>query len=123
MLTAGDKTYRLERVEPVTGPNYTSTAAVLSLLDENGAIIDEMVSEIRFYPVAGTTTTEAAIRPRVSGDAYAVLGEGDADRGYTLRLYDKPLVSWIWGGSALMALGGLLAIRRRRNSTAGEGAA
>ena len=119
VLTAGDKTYRLERVKPVTGPNYTSTAAVLSLLDENGAIIDEMVSEIRFYPVAGTTTTEAAIRPRISGDAYAVLGEGDAERGYTLRLYDKPLVSWIWGGAALMALGGLLAMRGRR-STNGE---
>ena len=115
-------TYRLERVEPVTGPNYTSTAAVLSLLDDNGGIIDEMVSEIRFYPVAGTTTTEAAIRPRISGDAYAVLGEGDAERGYTLRLYDKPLVSWIWGGAALMALGGLLAIRGRR-STTGEDAA
>ena len=120
VLTAGDKTYRLERVKPVTGPNYTSTAAVLSLLDENGAIIDEMVSEIRFYPVAGTTTTEAAIRPRISGDAYAVLGEGDAERGYTLRLYDKPLVSWIWGGAALMALGGLLAMRGRRSNPTGE---
>ena len=113
VLQAGSKTYRLERVEPVTGPNYTSTAAVLSLLDDNGNPIDEMTSEIRFYPVAGTTTTEAAIRPRISGDAYAVLGEGDDSRGYTLRLYDKPLVSWIWGGAALMAVGGLMAIRRR----------
>lgn len=114
VLSAGSKTWRLERVEPITGPNYTSTAAVLSLLDDDGTIMDEMISEIRFYPVAGATTTEAAIRPRLAGDAYAVLGEGDAERGYTLRLYDKPLVSWIWGGTALMAIGGLLAIRRRQ---------
>jgi cytochrome c-type biogenesis protein CcmF len=112
VLIAGEKTYRLEKVVPVTGPNYTSTAAILSLLDDE-RVIDEMVSEIRFYPVSGTTTTEAAIRPRLSGDAYAVLGEGDAERGYTLRLYDKPLVSWVWGGAGLMALGGFLAVWRR----------
>jgi len=112
-LTAGTKTYRLEEVTPIAGPNYTSTAAVLSLLDRNGEVIDTMISEIRFYPVAGTTTTEAAIRPRLGGDAYAVLGDGDAERGYTLRIYDKPLVSWIWFGAGLMALGGLLAIGRR----------
>jgi len=112
VLRAGSKIYRLEDVKPVTGPNYTSTAAVLSLLSDEGKIIDTMVSEIRFYPVAGTTTTEAAIRPRIDGDAYAVLGDGDAERGYTLRLYDKPLVSWIWFGAALMALGGIFAINR-----------
>jgi len=112
VLRAGSKIYRLEDVKPVTGPNYTSTAAVLSLLSDEGKIIDTMVSEIRFYPVDGTTTTEAAIRPRIDGDAYAVLGDGDAERGYTLRLYNKPLVSWIWFGAALMALGGIFAINR-----------
>ena len=120
VLTAGGKTYRLEDVKPIAGPNYSSTAAVLSLLDSNGQPYDTMVSEIRFYPVSGTTTTEAAIRPRISGDAYAVLGDGDADQGYTLRLYDKPLVSWIWGGAALMALGGLLAMGRGRKSALKE---
>ena len=115
-LTAGSKTYRLESVVPIEGPNYTSTAAMISLIDENDQAYDTMMSEIRFYPVAGTTTTEAAIRPRLDGDAYAVLGDGDAERGYTLRLYDKPYVSWIWGGASLMALGGLLAIARGRSA-------
>ena len=115
VLKAGGKTYRLDEVKPIEGPNYSSTAAVLSLLDENNQPYDQMISEIRFYPVSGTTTTEAAICPRISGDAYAVLGDGDGEQGYTLRLYDKPLVSWIWGGAALMAIGGLLAMGRGRN--------
>ena len=114
VLTAGNKTYRLESVLPVQGPNYSSTAATISLLDDQGAVIDTIISEIRFYPVSGTTTTEAAIRTRLAGDAYAVLGDGDSESGYTLRLYDKPLVSWIWGGASLMALGGLLAMARGR---------
>ncbi|NDA08021.1 MAG: heme lyase CcmF/NrfE family subunit [Alphaproteobacteria bacterium] len=112
ILKAGSKIYRLEEVKPIDGPNYSSTAAVLSLINDKGQIIDTMISEIRFYPVAGTTTTEAAIRPRIDGDAYAVLGDGDGERGYVLRLYDKPLVSWIWFGAGLMALGGIIAIGR-----------
>ncbi|MGB2463525.1 MAG: cytochrome c-type biogenesis CcmF C-terminal domain-containing protein, partial [Candidatus Puniceispirillaceae bacterium] len=42
------------------------------------------------------------------------LGDGDAEKGYTLRLYHKPLVSFIWLGTIFMALGGGIAILRRR---------
>ena len=118
-IAAGGRVYRLEKVVPVQGPNYRSTAAHIALLDESGAPAGDMVSEIRFYPVAGTSTTEAAIRTDFTGDAYAVLGEGDAERGYTLRVYDKPLVPWIWIGAGLMAFGGIIAIGRGRR---GKGA-
>ena len=38
-----------------------------------------------------------------------VLGDGSAEKAYTLRLYHKPLVSWIWFGAVMMALGDLYA--------------
>jgi cytochrome c-type biogenesis protein CcmF len=59
-------------------------------------------------------TTEAAIRPSLLGDLYAVVGEGDAERGWAVRLYWKPLVSWIWLGALIMALGGFLSLSDRR---------
>ena len=34
--------------------------------------------------------------------------------GWALRLQIKPMVTWIWGGCALMALGGALAASDRR---------
>ena len=68
-----------------------------------------LTPEKRFYTAERQTTTEAAIRPRVGGDDYAVLGDGSAETGYTLRLYHKPLVSWIWAGAGIMALGGAVA--------------
>ena len=57
------------------------------------------------------------------GDDYAVLGDGDAQIGYALRLYYKPLISWIWGGAALMAVGGLVAVFGRQRTVRRQNAA
>lgn len=109
------KTMIFRGVEARQGPNYVTETAVLELRDGTD-ILAVMTPEKRFYNAERQTTTEAAIRPRLSGDDYAVLGDGTAEAGYTLRLYRKPLVSWIWGGAGLMALGGAIAAlgRRRR---------
>ena len=109
------KTMIFRGVEARQGPNYVTETAVLELRDGTD-ILAVMTPEKRFYNAERQTTTEAAIRPRLSGDDYAVLGDGSAETGYTLRLYRKPFVSWIWGGAGLMALGGAIAAlgRRRR---------
>ena len=109
------KTMIFRGVEARQGPNYVTETAVLELRDGTD-ILAVMTPEKRFYNAERQTTTEAAIRPRLSGDDYAVLGDGSAETGYTLRLYHKPFVSWIWGGAGLMALGGAIAAlgRRRR---------
>ena len=106
-------------VEARQGPNYVTQTAVLDLR-RGGTLIARLEPETRLYTAERQTTTEAAIRPRIGGDDYAVLGDGDATNGYTLRLYRKPLVSWIWTGAGLMALGGLIAAvgRNRRRHTA-----
>ena len=48
-------------------------------------------------------------------DVYVTLGDkqtnGDA---YALRSYVKPLVSWIWLGALVMAIGGLVSLSDRR---------
>ena len=42
------------------------------------------------------------------------LGNPTADGGWVVRAYSKPFVLFIWGGTLLMAVGGLLAITDRR---------
>jgi cytochrome c-type biogenesis protein CcmF len=108
VIEIAGKTMTLRTVEARNGPNYVTETAVLDLR-EGTRMIAVMTPEKRFYPAEGQTTTEAAIRPRLGGDDYAVLGDGDGEDGYTLRLYRKPLVSWIWAGAGLMALGGAIA--------------
>ena len=38
--------------------------------------------------------------------------------GWTVRVYHKPLVNWIWGGALLMAIGGGFAVTDRRYALA-----
>ena len=58
--------------------------------------------------------TEAAIKYGLTGDLYVSLGEPVGAGAWSVRVYSKPFVVWIWGGCLLMALGGLLAISDRR---------
>ena len=46
------------------------------------------------------------------------LGEPLDNESWSVRLYHKPFVRWIWLGSILMAIGGLLAILDKRYRTA-----
>ena len=58
--------------------------------------------------------TEAAIDAGLTRDIYVSLGEPLGNGDWSLRLYYKPYVRWIWLGAIFMALGGLLAISDRR---------
>jgi cytochrome c-type biogenesis protein CcmF len=58
--------------------------------------------------------TEAAIDSGLLGDLYVSLGEPVADGAWSVRVYHKPFVTWIWFGCIFMALGGILALADRR---------
>ena len=117
VIALDDRQYRFVGISQNQGPNYGTVTANLVLETLDGLPLAELAPEKRFYPAERQTTTEAAIRPRLSGDDYAVLGDGDEEIGYSLRLYHKPLVSWIWGGALIMALGGIMAFIGRRPLT------
>ena len=109
VIMLDDRRYRFIGMSQNQGPNYTTMTANLVLEGLDGRFIATLAPEKRFYPAERQTTTEAAIRPTILGDDYAVLGEGDDEIGYSLRLYHKPLVSWIWFGALVMACGGIIA--------------
>src|SRR5678816_56534 len=78
-----------------------------------------MQPEKRIYNVQQMPMTEAAIDSGPWGDIYVSLGEpidpGAVETGaWSVRVYHKPFVTWIWGGCLLMALGGALAASDRR---------
>ena len=60
--------------------------------------------------------TEAAIDPGLTRDIYVSLGDplGGNDGAWSVRVYYKPFVDWIWFGALMMAVGGVLAAADRR---------
>ena len=97
-------------VSRTEGPNYIADVGRFRL-ESSGEIL---LPEKRIYPVAGTNTTEAAIRTTGFGDLYVVLGDAYPDGGWAVRIYDKPLAPWLWGGAVIMTLGGLVSLADRR---------
>ena len=71
--------------------------------------------ESRTYAHPPMETTEAAIRPRPSGDLYVVIGDPTGDGGWSTRIYHKPMIHWIWGGAMVMVLGGIISLSDRRH--------
>ena len=104
---------RLDKVESVEGPNYTADRGTVTVT-RNGALVTVMNPEKRLFTVQQMPTTFTTIRTDLLSDLYVVLADGDGKGGWTLRVYEKPLVPWIWLGCGVMALGGLLSLSDRR---------
>ncbi|MCZ6509432.1 MAG: heme lyase CcmF/NrfE family subunit [Alphaproteobacteria bacterium] len=118
--TAQVKNYALtlQAVENGRGPNYNFERGTFLLTDRNGATI-VMYPERRFFPVAGQSTTEAAIKTTLMADLYAVLGTSrttpEGTEQWTVRFFINPMVPWIWLGALVMVGGGLLSLSDRRH--------
>jgi cytochrome c-type biogenesis protein CcmF len=107
-------TLHLERVQKVPGPNFVADDATV-LVSRNGAPVMEAHPQRRFFALQGQTTSETAIRTSPIADLYIALGEPDpSGKGWTIRAYWKPMVSWIWGGALIMAFGGMVSLSDRR---------
>ena len=103
--------YRVEfkGVERVRGPNYESEMGTFTLYRGERRLRD-LRPEKRTYASSALPMTEAAIAANGLRHIYVALGEPEQHGAWSVRLYYKPFVDWIWGGCILMALGGLLAV-------------
>jgi cytochrome c-type biogenesis protein CcmF len=108
--------FKFEGVSQISGPNYNANRGRFQV-SHDGKQIATLEPEKRTYLVQTRPMTEAAIDWGFTRDLYVSLGEPLGGGDWSLRLYYKPYVRWIWLGSVLMALGGILAITDRRYRT------
>ncbi len=104
---------RFAGVARVPGPNYTADQAAVEIR-RDGALVALVHPERRFFPLQQQTTAMTAIRTNFLSDLYVALGDGDEAGNWTLRVYWKPLVPWIWIGAMFMAFGGMVSLSDRR---------
>jgi len=109
-----DYEFEFKGVVQNQGANYTASEGLV-VVTRGGEIIQEMKPQKRIYRVQKMPMTEAAIDAGVSRDLFVALGEPlDAKGAWSVRLYVKPFIRWIWIGAVIMSLGGLLAVADRR---------
>ena len=94
-------------VKETVGQNYRASHGKL-LVSKDGKQIAIMEPEKREYLVQKMPMTEAAIDAGLFRDLFVALGEPLGDQGaWSVRIYHKPFIRWIWLGALIMALGGL----------------
>jgi cytochrome c-type biogenesis protein CcmF len=113
-VQVGGYSFRLLGVKNAMGPNYRASVGEVEL-SRDGRVLRTMRPEKRKYFSSEMPMTEAAIDAGFTRDVYVSLGEPLDNRGaWSVRVYYKPYIDWIWGGCVLMALGGLIALSDRR---------
>jgi cytochrome c-type biogenesis protein CcmF len=97
----------------VQGPNYVADEAVIEIWSD-GVKSGELLPQKRVYSGKSNPMTDASIDKTFTRDLYAALGEELEGGAWSMRVYYKPLIRWIWLGCILMTMGGVLAVSDRR---------
>jgi len=109
----GPYAFKFKGVSEGNGPNYRFQRGEVDV-SRDGQFIRTMTPEKRVYLVQRNPMTNAAIDTGLFRDLYVSLGEQVGVATWTVRVYYKPFVDWIWGGCLMMAMGGMLALADKR---------
>ncbi|PKM11886.1 MAG: c-type cytochrome biogenesis protein CcmF [Gammaproteobacteria bacterium HGW-Gammaproteobacteria-3] len=122
-MTPGDKLdmagyiFEFHGVSQTRGPNYDASQGHVTVSYQDRPVA-ELRPQKRIYRVRKMPMTEAAIEAGLFRDLFVAIGEPLGDSGaWSLRIYYKAFIRWIWLGAIFMALGGLLAAFDRRYQT------
>ena len=100
-----------DKIKKIRGKNYIGHEAEFNLYKKN-KFIKTLKPQKRFYPVQEFPTTEAAIYSRGLSDIYIAMSE-PIDDSWIFRFHYSPLTPWIWIGSIMAFVGGILSFSHR----------
>lgn len=109
----GDYVFQFEGSSSINGPNYVGDEATF-LVSKDGEQFTTLYPQRRIYIATGTPSTEMAIDAGILRDLFVTLGEQKENGAWSMTIYVKPFVRWVWLGAILMTLGGFLAAADRR---------
>jgi len=109
----GAYNFTLEGSSRIEGPNYVGEEAEITVM-RDGDLVTDLHPERRIYVATGTPSTEMAIDAGFLRDLFVTLGEQKPDGAWSMTIYVKPFIRWIWLGAVFMAFGGTLAAGDKR---------
>jgi cytochrome c-type biogenesis protein CcmF len=105
--------FDMRELRDVQGPNYSAIEAVVEIR-RDGEYLGTVRPQKRQYLVQQSWMTEAGILAHWNKDLFVALGDQLGNNTWSVRIQYKPMIRFIWLGSLVMALGGLIAITDRR---------
>ncbi|MFA1625401.1 cytochrome c-type biogenesis CcmF C-terminal domain-containing protein, partial [Rhizobium mongolense] len=112
-MEAGGYSVHFDGMQPAAGPNYKEDRGHFSIR-RGGVEVADVWSAKRVYAARQMPTTEAGILTFGASQLYVSLGDPTRDGGIVVRIWWKPFILLIWGGTLLMAVGGFVSLSDRR---------
>ena len=109
----GSYAFQFNGTTSIAGSNFVGEEAAFNVF-KHDRLIGELNPQRRLYLVSGTPSTEMAIDAGFFRDLFITLGDEKADGAWSMTIYVKPFVRWIWLGAMFMALGGVVAAGDKR---------
>jgi len=112
-VTLGVFDFTYEGTESIRGANYIGDRATFHVF-KNGSYLEDLFPEKRLYTASGTPSTEMAIDTNLWRDLFITLGDRRDSGAWSMTIFIKPFVRWVWLGAIFMALGALVAVLDKR---------
>jgi cytochrome c-type biogenesis protein CcmF len=100
--------FTLINVTDTVGVNYKSAAA--EFLVRKNHYSQQLIAEQRVYDSHEQTLSKPGILTNGWRDLYLALGAPLSDGAWSVRIYYKPLVRWIWFGGFMLLIGGVMSL-------------
>jgi cytochrome c-type biogenesis protein CcmF len=100
--------FTLNHLDEIKGPNYESIIAYFQV-GKNLQATQPLSVEQRIY-THDQLLSKTGILVNPWRDLYLALGTSLPDGAWTVRIYYKPFVRWIWFGGGMLVVGGILSL-------------
>jgi cytochrome c-type biogenesis protein CcmF len=109
--TVGNYTFKLKSLKNIEGSNYKGVQGSFEVNSLTSNYKTMMYPEKRFFIPRQMPMSETALDAGFFRDLYVAMGEPLRENEWSIRIYIKPFVRWIWMGGLLMALGACVGAR------------
>ena len=109
----GEFNFEIGAARSVSGKNFSGQEVSINV-SKDDIFLTELLPQRRVYFASGTPSTEMAIDAGFLRDLFVTLGEQKENGAWSMTLYVKPFVRWIWLGALFMVFGGLVSAADKR---------
>jgi len=101
--------FTLEKIAETRGPNFKSETATFRV-QKNQGTPHYLTAQQRIYDSHEQSLSKPGIIANVWRDLYLALGAPLDNGAWSVRIYYKPFVRWIWSGGFMLLIGGFLSL-------------